>query len=83
MLLRGPGHHVGPEGSVEGNMAFEIVDKIQTFLLVVREDKDFDDSPRRRESAVEIPAKEFKELFDTWLARRLASQHLIEGRELP
>ena len=59
-------------------MAFEIVDKQQTFVLIVREDKPFDEGPRRRESAVEVSAKDFKELVDSWLAKRLAHQEMFD-----
>jgi len=40
----------------------------RTIVLIVREDKAFDDGPRRRESAIEVAKKDFMELCDTLLA---------------
>jgi hypothetical protein len=69
-MLKGNGYSVGPGYEVKGTMVFDIIDKEDTLMLLVREDKvfDIDEKTRRRENAVYVSKEDFKKLISAnWL----------------
>ena len=74
MTLKGKGYSVGPGYEVKSAMVFDIMDQGDTFLLLVREDKDFviDEKTRRRENAVNVTQEDLRRLLSAdWLRKRL------------
>ena len=72
MGLRGEGYCVGPGYEIEGRMVFDIKDKKETFLLLVRGDKEYStEDTMRRENAVYVTEEDLRELISSWLGRRL------------
>jgi hypothetical protein len=73
-MLKGNGYSVGPGYEVQGSMVFDLSDKDDHFLLLVREDKPFDpgDKTRRRENAVYVSTHDLRNLLAAeWLRNRL------------
>lgn len=63
-MLMGKGYSVGPGYEVQGTMVFDIIDKEDTLVLLIREDKsyDIDKNTRRRENAVNVSKSDFNKL---------------------
>jgi len=74
MTLKGKGYSVGPGYQIEGAMVFDIIDHHDSFVMLVREDKEYaiDEKTRRRENAVYVSEEMLRSLISAeWLRKRL------------